>query len=360
MIVHDKGQPRNPWKVTYRDLQGRQRQRSFRTKTLAEEFERRQGDERRAVLAGLDIDRGHITYEALCELYLAGYEAESKRWFESMLAHSRKRWGSQLVRLLRSEEIQAWITNLERAPKTREHVLTAMRQVLTQGVEWGYLTKSPARYPAVKGPPRRSTMPDVFPFESWAEVLAAATELRRLHDRALVRFIAGTGLRTEEALALEWGHVDRPGFQVRIEQTYTGTTLKRLGKTDASLRTVTLTEHAVEALELLPTQIRRDTPIFRGAYGNRIDLDGFRKTRWYPALERAGLQKRPPYQLRHTFATLALTAGCSLDWVANQLGHVDLNTTRDHYARYLPATNELQRRLFDQIGRQDEKEETGT
>jgi integrase len=41
---------------------------------------------------------------------------------------------------------------------------------------------------------------------------------------------------------------------------------------------------------------------------------------WYPALEAAGLRKRGPYQLRHSFATEALAAGISIFELARIMG----------------------------------------
>jgi hypothetical protein len=49
--------------------------------------------------------------------------------------------------------------------------------------------------------------------------------------------------------------------------------------------------------------------LFPGAMGGHLNLGNWRKRVWYPALDKAGLKRRPPYQLRHTFATLSLATG---------------------------------------------------
>ena len=55
----------------------------------------------------------------------------------------------------------------------------------------------------------------------------------------------------------------------------------------------------------------------------------------YPALKRAGIRERTPYHTRHTFATLALSAGEEIGWVARQLGHVDTEMVIRHYYRWI-------------------------
>jgi integrase len=71
-------------------------------------------------------------------------------------------------------------------------------------------------------------------------------------------------------------------------------------------------------------------PNIRGGY---MRLDNLRHRAWYPALEKAKLQKRDLYTTRHTFATHALAAGEDPGWVAKMLGHTMIFTT---YYRYLP------------------------
>jgi integrase len=41
--------------------------------------------------------------------------------------------------------------------------------------------------------------------------------------------------------------------------------------------------------------------------------------------------------MRHTFATLALTLGASIEWISKQMGHEDIATTLRHYHKWLPS-----------------------
>lgn len=60
--------------------------------------------------------------------------------------------------------------------------------------------------------------------------------------------------------------------------------------------------------------------MFPASKGGHIGLDAWRTREWYPALDAAGIAKRGPYQLRHTFATEALAAGVSIFELARVMG----------------------------------------
>jgi hypothetical protein len=88
---------------------------------------------------GLAPQREEITYGKLVDEFLAQFDARSKAWKAEMLGYSTRRFGAVLVRDLRPDQASIWLHGLTLAPKTKKHILDSMRQVLTAGVEWGYL-----------------------------------------------------------------------------------------------------------------------------------------------------------------------------------------------------------------------------
>lgn len=51
--------------------------------------------------------------------------------------------------------------------------------------------------------------------------------------------------------------------------------------------------------------------------------NAIREGAWKTALKRAKVRYRYPYQTRHTYACLMLTAGENPAWIADQMGHAD-------------------------------------
>lgn len=358
MIIRSTGTGKHRrYVVDYRDEHGKRHRPRFTTLKGAEQFTRAERDRRDRVRAGLPLDRGPITYDELAELFLAQYDARSKAWFESMLSYSRDKFGFVRVRELLPERIGAWLNNLSYAPKTKEHILDAMRKVLSQGVELGFLAKSPARPQAVRGP--RKSQPKVFPFDSWSDVHLVAGCTTRTTDAVLITFACATGLRPEEWAAIEWRDVDLQARSCRINKVWVDGELRfDQGKSEAAFRTVELQRRAVEALERLPRPLQSSRPIFTMPGGGRVQLDNWRKRHWKPAMEAAiasaaeddrELVWRSLYQMRHTFACLALDAGAELEWISEQMGHADTRVTLKHYARYRRRSHARNLALLDRF-----------
>jgi integrase len=299
-----------------------------------------QADRRRR---GLPVDpepRAEMTYGALCDLLLDGYphREQSKRALRYNLRYSRDRFGRIPVQAIRLEDARAWFARLPVAPTTKRNALAAARQAITFAVQTGYAESN-----AFKQIEKPRPSENKHPFESWDDVHAVAGALRRSVEQALVVFTCATGLRPQEWRALEWRDVDLAAGVLRVNRAVQGgKIIEAEAKTPGALRAVELVDLALEALGALPTPLRREQLVFPGARGGILDVhawsrQGARPGPWTLALDAADLSYREPPQMRHTFATLALVDGASIEWIAKQMGHEDVSTTLRHYHKWLPS-----------------------
>jgi integrase len=61
-------------------------------------------------------------------------------------------------------------------------------------------------------------------------------------------------------------------------------------------------------------------------------VSNFRKTVWLPTVGECGLEGLRVHDLRHTCASLAISAGASVKAVQRMLGHASATVTLDTYA----------------------------
>ncbi len=78
--------------------------------------------------------------------------------------------------------------------------------------------------------------------------------------------------------------------------------------------------------------------LFSTGTGTPLWHENFRRRVYEPLFQKAGIRRRTIHDLRHTYATLHLMAGRSMDWVKQQLGHSSITVTIDLYRHWLPSS----------------------
>ncbi|WP_228710812.1 tyrosine-type recombinase/integrase [Saccharobesus litoralis] len=71
---------------------------------------------------------------------------------------------------------------------------------------------------------------------------------------------------------------------------------------------------------------------------------------WANWLQKAGVEHRPPYQLRHTYASRMLKAEANHVWLAKQLGHTDWGMIRTIYGKWIDEGNDEIEKLAKNLG----------
>lgn len=144
-----------------------------------------------------------------------------------------------------------------------------------------------------------------------------------------------TGMRTGEIDGLQWKYVDFERRQILIRETVVNGDLTYT-KTDGSQREIHISQPVYEALQAQRAVTGKQQFVFCNRDGNPLDHRNITTRVWHPALRHLGIKSRPPYQTRHTAATLWLAAGETPEWIARQMGHTTTEMLFRVYSRYVP------------------------
>ena len=249
--------------------------------------------------------------------------------------HLRPVFGDQTFRAVSSSQVRAWLSSLDISNKRKNNILIPLREVFSHAFVDGVIDKNPLDH--IEN--LRHTPDEPQPFtpvevESLLSVCDPPT-------RNLFQFAFATGLRTSELIALRWDDVNFDERTMHICRARVRRQIKAT-KTAAGTRIVRLTPFAMDAL--LQQRQGAENPFPEVFFNHRkvepfADDEFIRESLWYPAIKRAGLVRRNPYQTRHTYASWMLSGGVDPFWVSVQMGHKSLQMTLKRYARWIPSLN---------------------
>ncbi len=233
-----------------------------------------------------------------------------------------------------------WASRLKVSLKRVNNLLIPLRRMLDDAYDDELIESNPISDWKV----RRRREPskeriDPFSRNEIASIVGA------LPDQAanMIEFAFWTGVRTSELIALEWGDVDWNRGEIAVRRAKVRKETKAT-KTVAGERTVKLLQPALDALkrQKAHTYLANREIFHNPRTGEPWESDGaIRKTSWQPALKKAGIRYRYPYQTRHTYASMMLSAGENPLWVARQMGHKDWSMIIRTYGKWIPDADPL-------------------
>ena len=219
-------------------------------------------------------------------------------------------------------------------------IMCFLRQILNEAADRFDL---PPAFRSVK--PLKQKKTDVQPF-SLDEVNRILSTVRADYRNYLVtRFF--TGMRTGEINGLQWKYVDLERNLILVRETLVDGEVEDEAKTQSSIRDIPMQPMVREAIDAQRKMRDPEVPwVFPTRAGSPIDGHNFTNRVWYPLLRYLELDKRRPYQTRHTAATLMLASGENPEWIARTLGHSNTDMLFRVYSRYVPNLTRQDGRAF--------------
>lgn len=185
-------------------------------------------------------------------------------------------------------------SNAKLSPATINRTMGLLRQCLTEASErFG----TPDAFRGVKR--LKGRRPDVKPF-SLEEVEKIRNTIRPdYRNYVTCRFF--TGMRTGEINGLKWKYVDFENEVIQVREVFSAGRSEENAKTESSIRDIPMLPMVKQALELQWEERDPDVEyVFCSRGGYPVDAHNFANRIWYPLLRYLELEKRRPYQTRHT------------------------------------------------------------
>jgi len=153
----------------------------------------------------------------------------------------------------------------------------------------------------------------------------------------LIYLIAFTGMRPSEVLGLDWKDIDYENKRIAVYKSAAGGAVSNT-KTKSSTRYVDILPNLEIKLKEWQSKCKSSKIVFPNKFGNRYYGHAGLSKVFKKRLEKAGIQHRYLYQLRHTFASRfisRLSDGVNILWVSKMLGHKDISITLNTYAKFI-------------------------
>lgn len=340
------------YRVRYRTPDGRQTdKRGFPTKKAAEAYATRIESHK---LDGTYIapSAGKVTVGELGPAWVERQKAHMKpsghRSYESAWrVHVEPKWGTVQITKVYHSDVQAWVAELsaQRGPALVHTVYSVLARILDDAVRDRRIPSNPAR--GVKLP-RKTRKPNQYLTEE--QVWQLAEEAGRY--KGLVLLLSYVGLRWGEAAGLRVRHIDflrrRALLHENAVQVGTRTVVGSLK--GHKHRTVPLPKFVVEELAKHCRGKGPEDLLWPSKSGEHLGPPSAKDSWLSGAVERCqraaddaraseGEEPTTPqfprvtaHDLRHTAASLAVSAGANVKAVQRMLGHASAAMTLDVYA----------------------------
>jgi integrase len=329
--------------VVFRDPEGRQRRRS--AGTLAEA--RRLKSELNADVARGEYRAGsRVRVDEYAREWVRTYEGRTSRGIRAETVREYGRdlelhvlpvLGRRRLAQIEQRDLKALTRELAAKGLSRSSVRVVMapvRAMFATAVEEGLLRTNPAaglRIAVGGGSERVEDRRRALDEDQLVRLIGETPEKWRL----LVRFLAQTGLRVGELIALTWEDLDLDGRRVMVRRRLYRGSLDA-PKSRFGIRQVPVSARLAEDLRRARGEAGDGAPVFPNAEGRPLRSEFVLRSVVKPAAARAGVPWAGVHTLRHTCASILFRSGWNAKQVQMVLGHHSPAFTLATYVHLIP------------------------
>ena len=231
-------------------------------------------------------------------------------------------------------QVQQWASALSetQSPWSVRKIVNTLSGALKLGVDDGRIVANPAaklKLPKVVKKGKR------YLSHEQVHSLADAVESRGEGLGLIVLVLAYCGLRWGELAGLRVADVDVQRGRLEVRHTYIEVNgyLEASTPKDYEERSIPVPRFVLDLLAEAITGRPDGEQLFHGQRGGAVLRNRrFRRSYFDPAATEVGIEGLTPHELRHTCASLAVSAGANVKALQRMLGHSSAKETLDTYA----------------------------
>lgn len=255
-------------------------------------------------------------------------------------------FGNRKINSIKPSELQQFQTDLfdkNLSGKYIKNIRSVFQKIMDDALNDKLIDVNP--FKTVKQP--KVLKSDIYPF-SLDEIEQIINGLNERHKPMFILAFF-TGMRWGEIIGLEWRHIDFEENQISIKQSIVNGILSD-PKTNESNRIIHMLDIVKEHMLIQKAKQLHPKWVFVNQFKevyyntNSLNLRLFR-----PLLETLEIEYRPIRQTRHSFASLMLSKGEDILWVAQMLGHTDKSLTLNTYSKYIKQKDVKRATFLDSV-----------
>jgi integrase len=326
------------WRARYVDNDGQERAKAFARKLDAQRWLDNEVTAKLATGTWVAPEAGRVTVASVYESWAASQGHITARTAAMRRGAWTNRvapvWGDVAVLDVKTTAVRSWVARMaaeELGAATVENAYCVLRAVMGAALEDSRIARNPCDGVQL---PKRKHADRGYLTHTQVAALTDAVE----HLPEVVRFLAYTGLRWGEMAALRVGDFDMLRRRVNVSRSVTEFNgLVWSTPKSWERRSVPFPASLADELAALMVGKGREDLVFTTARGGVLRASNYRKRFFVSAVQRCQKSDKTfpaitPHDLRHTAASLAVSAGANVKAVQRMLGHAKASMTLDVYA----------------------------
>ncbi|HES3958965.1 TPA: site-specific integrase [Streptococcus pyogenes] len=330
------------YRITYRDSQGKKREKSkrgFKTKTLAKVAAQQAEIDLNTLTADL-LDITVLDYNRRWADIYKRPHITAKTWqtYTKNFKHIEHYFGTRKLKSITHTFYQQVLNDFgaKVAQQTLDKFHYQIKGACKMAIRDGIIRDNFADGAIVRSQKPAKEESEKFMEESEYLAFIKVAKSKVKYPSYLTTYtIAVTGLRFAEVQGLTWKDIDFENGYIDINKTFDYSISQNFGptKNEQSIRKVPIDKNSLEILRNFKSDYYQDNKLGRVCFGASNNATN-------KVIKRVTGRNLTNHSLRHTYASYLIAQGVDLISVSKLLGHENLNITLKVYAHQIESLKE--------------------